>query len=246
MINEIILAIIQGITEFLPVSSSGHLAITSKLISQPNLFFFVAMHLASLLAILTYFRKDIIKLFHFKSKENFHQYKIILLGIIPAGLFGFFFSELINKALNSYFFIGTGFFITTLFLFSTKLNKTKKKKISYFDSIVIGFSQVLALFPGVSRSGTTTSTGIIRKINPNVAGKFSFIMFIPLMIGAAILEFKDFYFNSTLLTAFIVCFIVSMFSLKLFFKTINKGYFWVFGIWTFILGLISLTLGIFN
>ena len=245
MLKEIILAIVQGITEFLPVSSSGHLALISNLISEPNLFFMVAMHLASLLAILIYFRKDIINLTKFKDKKNQHYYKIILLGIIPAGIFGYFFSDLINTAINSYLFIGTGFLISTLFLFSSKIKIGKKKNITLKDSLVIGFAQVLALFPGVSRSGTTTATGMLRKASPETAGKFSFLMFIPLMIGATILEFQNFYFSTTLLISFLVCFAVSMLSLNLFFKSLKKGYFWIFGIWTLIMGIVSFVLGIF-
>ncbi len=245
MYKEIILAVVQGITEFLPVSSSGHLALISKLISEPNLFFMVAMHLASLLAILIYLRKDVINLFKIKDKKNSHNYKIILLGIIPAGIFGYFFSDLINQAINSYIFIGTGFLVSTIFLFSSKLKFGKKKKITLKDSMIIGFAQVLALFPGVSRSGTTTSTGMLRKVSPEVVGKFSFIMFIPLMIGAMILEIQNFYFNTTLAIAFLICFGVSMLSLGLFFKSLKKGYFWIFGIWTLIMAGLSFVLGIF-
>lgn len=243
MIKEIVLAIIQGITEFLPVSSSGHLALISNLISEPNLFFMVAMHFASLIAILIYFRKDLFRLVNIQKKENIHYYKIILLGIIPAGLFGYFFSDLIDKAINSYLLIGTGFFITTLFLLSSKLKIGKKNKISLKDSMVIGFAQIISLFPGVSRSGTTTSTGMMRRISPEEAGRFSFIMFIPLMIGAAILEIKNFYIDSTLIVSFLACFAISMLSLNLFFKSLKKGYFWIFGIWTFLMGIISLGLG---
>ncbi len=244
MYKEIILAVIQGITEFLPISSSGHLALISNLISEPNLFFMIAMHLASLIAILIYFRKDIVKLSHLKDKKNYHYYKIILLGIIPAVVFGYFFSDLINKAINSYIFIGTGFLVSTLFLLSSKLKIGKKKNITLKDSIIIGFAQVLTLFPGVSRSGTTTSTGMLRKVSPEEAGRFSFLMFIPLMIGAAIFEFQNFYINSALIVSFIVCFGVSMLSLSLFFKILKKGYFWIFGIWTLIMGLVSLSFGI--
>lgn len=243
MLKEIILAIVQGITEFLPVSSSGHLALVSNLISEPNLFFMVAMHLASLLAILIYFRKDLFELSKFKNEKNWHYYKIVLLGIIPAGIFGYFFSDWISKAIENYFLIGTGFLISTVFLFSSKLH-FGKRKVLLKDAFVVGLSQVLALFPGVSRSGITTSTAMIRKVSPEEAGRFSFLMFIPLMIGAAILEFKDFYFDSTLLVAFLTCFCVSMLSLNLFFRSLKKGSFWVFGIWTFVMGVFSLILGI--
>jgi len=239
MIHEIVLAIIQGITEFLPISSSGHLALVSNIISEPNLFFMIAMHFASLLAILIYLRKDINRLFKFKRKSNWNWYKTIIIGIIPAGLVGYFFSGWIKIAINNYALIGTGFLFTTVILFSSKLKKGKKEKISLLDSFLIGISQIFALFPGVSRSGTTTSTGILRKINPEVAGKFSFLIFIPLMIGAILHQMTEFYINIEIVISFIVCFFVSLASLNLFFKTLKSGKFWLFGIWTALMAIIS-------
>lgn len=244
MLEEIILAVVQGITEFLPVSSSGHMALISNLISEPNLFFMVAMHVASLLAVLIYFRKDIWELLHFKKEKNWHFYKIVLIGIIPAGLVGYFISDWIDKAINSYFFIGLGFVFTSLVLVETKLRKSNKKKISLKDSLIIGLSQIFALFPGVSRSGTTTSVGIFRKINPKEAGKFSFFMFIPLMVGAMLTQLEGFYFDTSLLVSFIVCFIVSLFSLGLFFKTLKNGKFWIFAVWTTLMAILSFSLGV--
>lgn len=242
MIKEIILAVVQGVTEFLPISSSGHMALISNLISEPNLFFMVAMHVASLLAVLIYFRKDIWKLLHFKEEKNWHFYKIVLIGIIPAGFVGYFFSDWIDKAINNYFFIGTGFLFTSLILLKTKLKKSNKKKITIKDSLIIGLSQIFALFPGVSRSGTTTSTGILRKIKPEIAGKFSFFMFIPLMIGAALTQLEGFYLNLSLIVSFIVCFIVSFFSLNLFFNILKNNRLWVFAVWTTLMAIISFSL----
>jgi undecaprenyl-diphosphatase len=244
MKEEIILAVIQGITEFLPVSSSGHLALVSNLISEPNLFFMVAMHIASLLAILIYFRKHIVDLVHFEKKKNWHWYKVILIGIIPTGIVGYFFSDLIDKAINNYFFIGTGFLFTTLVLLGSKLKNGRKKKIQIFDSLIIGLAQIFALFPGVSRSGTTTATGIIRSIDAKTAGRFSFLMFIPLMIGAMITQTNGFYFNIDLAISFAVCFFVSLGSLGIFFKTLKNSQFWLFAVWTTLMAIISFSLEI--
>ncbi len=245
MIKEIFLAVIQGITEFLPVSSSGHLALISNIISEPNLFFMVAMHFASLLAILIYFRKDIINLFYFQKKENWQWYKTIIIGIIPAGIIGYFFADWIDAAIKNYAMIGTGFLFTTLILLSSKLKSGKNKKITLLDSLIMGISQIFALFPGVSRSGTTTGTGMLRKIKPEIAGKFSFLMFIPLMIGAMIQQLSGFYFNWDLGVAFIVCFLVSLASLNLFFKTLKSGKFWLFAVWTGLMTILSYGLYVF-
>ena len=246
MIEYILLAVIQGITEFLPISSSGHLALISNLISEPNLFFMVAMHVASFFAILIYFRKNLYILSNIKNKDNWNWYKIIIIGIIPAGLIGFFFSDLIDKALNNYFFIGTGFLFTTLLLLSTKLKNGKRTRIKFLDSLYIGISQVFALFPGISRSGTTTSVGILRGIRAEEAGYFSFIMFIPLMIGAIILEINKFYFDWMLFISFIICFVVSLLSLRIFFKILENKKLWMFAVWTAVVSLISFSLGLFG
>lgn len=244
MKNEIILAVVQGITEFLPISSSGHLAFISKIISEPNLFFMIAMHIASLLAILIYFRRDVFQLIKIGDKKNWGYYPVILVGIIPAGFVGYFYGDLIERAISNYFLIGSGFMISTLFLLSTKLKNKKGKKISLWSGFIIGLAQILALFPGVSRSGTTTSAGILRGIDSKVAGRFSFIMFIPLMIGAMISQIDKFYFNLDLGISFLVCFFVSLGSLNLFFKSLRSGYFWIFAVWTAFMAILSFTLGV--
>jgi undecaprenyl-diphosphatase len=112
---------------------------------------------------------------NFKDKKNFHNYKILVLGILPACIFGYFFSELINRFLSNYLIIGTGFLISSVFLFSSKISaKNQKNKISLKDSFIIGLSQVIALLPGVSRSGVTTSTGILRRISSETFWKIFF------------------------------------------------------------------------
>ncbi len=238
MIEELILAVVQGITEFLPISSSGHLSLISNLISEPDLFFMVTLHFASLIAVLVFLRKDLFEFKKIKDKKIQKKIKYIFLGILPAGLFGFFFSNLVESTLTNFLFLGSGFLLTTLFLFSTKLKKGHLK-INARNSFLIGLVQVLALFPGVSRSGVTTSFAIFKKINPLEAGKFSFLIFIPLMFGALFSEISNFYFNWTILFSFLICFMVSLFSLNLFFRIIKKGNFWLFGFWTIAMSFLS-------
>jgi undecaprenyl-diphosphatase len=241
MIREVILAVIQGVTEFLPVSSSGHLALFSNLISEPNLFFFVMLHIASLLAVIIYFRKDIWELRKVREKSKYWSY--IIIGIIPAALFGYFFSDWIEAAISNYFFIGGAFILTGIVLFSTKFFRGRRK-IGLKESILVGIMQILALFPGVSRSGITTSTAMWNKVDGEKAGKFSFLIFIPLAIGAMIVEFGEFYFSWDLLVAFIVCFFVSLFCLNLFFRIIKRNKFWLFSIYLFVVGIMSIILGV--
>lgn len=248
MIEEIFLAIIQGFTEFLPMSSSGHLAIFSYLIKkQQDLFFYIVLHFASLIAILFYFRKEIIKIFTFKAKEDFLNWRLLLLGTLPAALFGLIFYKNIENSFNNLLTISIGFIFGGTLLLTTKNKEKYKEKINTKKSIWVGIFQCFALFPGVSRSGTTTSVALNKKINAEEAGKFSFLLFIPLSIGSLALEIikmDNVYFNLNLLISFIICFAVSLFSLKIFFATIKKGWFWIFGVYCLTVGFILLTYSI--
>jgi len=126
MLNEILLAIIQAATEFLPISSSGHLALTSNLISKPNLFFFTALHLASLIAVIIFTRKEIFNLITFNKKYK-KLWIYLIIATIPAALFGFFFNNLIEKTFSSYLFLSITFLFTAIILFLTKFTTTNSK-----------------------------------------------------------------------------------------------------------------------
>lgn len=238
MINEIILAIIQAATEFLPISSSGHLALFSNAFSRPDLFFFTLLHLASLVAVLIFTRKEVKKLITF-DKKYIKMWFYLAIGTIPAGLFGLFFHDMIESSFSSYLALGTAFIFTSFILFSTKRSHGKRS-ISYKGSLFIGLFQVLALFPGVSRSGTTISSARIAGINKEESVKFSFLLFIPLSIGAMILEFGDIYFSWTLVVAFIVCMFSSLLFLNLLMKLVKSDKFWLFGFYCLFVGIICL------
>jgi undecaprenyl-diphosphatase len=242
---KIILAIIQGLTEFLPISSSGHLALASHFLKiEQNLFFYVVLHFSSLLAVLIYFRKDLIKLLYLNKKEVKKKWKYIILGIIPAGIFGLLFNNLIENSFNNIFFLGFAYLFGGSLILLSKGKEKFSGKLNNRKSFLIGLMQCLAIFPGVSRSGTTTTTGMLQGIDAKKAGEFSFLLFVPLSIGALILEImggEQAHLNLELFFSGIVCFFVSLFSLKIFFMTIKKGWFWIFGIYCLILGLSILT-----
>lgn len=240
MLQEIILAIVQAATEFLPISSSGHLALFSKLMALPqeNLFLIAILHLASLLAVLIFTRKEISELLKF-NKDSRKLWLFLIIATIPAGLFGLLFSDLISNSLGSLLAVGIFFFITGIILLSTKKTRAGKK-LNSRKSFAIGLAQILALFPGISRSGTTISTALHLGIDREKAAKFSFLLFIPLVIGANLLEFGNAYFSYSLLFAFFICFILSLAFLSLLLKVLTKGKFWVFGIYCFLIGTISL------
>jgi undecaprenyl-diphosphatase len=240
MLTEILLAIIQAATEFLPISSSGHLALFANVFSQPSLFYFTILHIASLLAVLIFTRKEIGKLLTFEKKYN-KMWLYLIIGTIPAAFMGFFFKSFIETSMSSYLIIGSSFLFTSVLLFSTKYY-SGNEKISYKSSIGVGLMQCFALLPGVSRSGTTISTARFFGINKEEAFKFSFLLFIPLSLGAMLLELGNFYFSWSLLISFFSCFFFSLLFLNLLYNILQKNKFWMFGFYCLFVGIVCLVI----
>ena len=240
MLNEVFLAIIQAVTEFLPISSSGHLALFSNIMGTPDLFLITLLHFASLLAVVIFLRKEIIKLLSF-DKQHRKIWLFLIIATIPAALFGYFFKSIIQSTLSSFLILGISFLFTSFILFLTKFTK-EFSILNFKNTLFIGLFQVLTLFPGVSRSGMTISAGLFSGLKKEQAVKFSFLLFIPLALGAMILEIPSFTFSYSLLVAFIVCFILSLVFLHLLYIVVKNGKFWLFSIYGFIIGLVALYL----
>jgi len=245
MLNEIIYSIIQAATEFLPISSDGHLAIASNLLGVPNLFFITFLHLASLLAVIIFTRKEIVDILRF-NKESWKLIFYIIFGIVPAVIFGLFFNNFIESTLTSYFLISVFFIFSGLVVFSTKYFQNLKNNLDKKSVFSIGLMQALALLPGVSRSGMTISTGLFFGIEKEKAVKFSFLMFIPLSIGAFLFEFIKYpgaIANIPILTlifSFVLCFVLSLLFLNILNYLVKTAKFWIFGLYCIILGILIL------
>ena len=162
----------------------------------------------------------------------------LIIATIPAVIVGLLFKTAVQTALSNYLFLGAAFIFTGLILLLTKFFKGKGK-INLKSSLLIGLFQALALFPGVSRSGMTISAGMFSGVERKKATKFSFLLLIPLVLGAMVLEIGKFYFSWSLLISFLVCFVLSLFFLNLLYTIISKGYFWGFGIYCFLMGILS-------
>jgi len=241
MLKAILLAVIQAATEFLPVSSSGHLALVSNLVSEPDLFFFTALHLASLIAVIIFTRREIADLLSFKP-EHRQMWLYLIVATVPAAAFGLLFKKGIEGTFSSFLLIGIAFIFTGVILFLTKFAK-KRSKLNAKNALIIGLFQTLALFPGVSRSGMTISSALFSGIEREKAVKFSFLLFIPLSLGAFILEAgESFYFDMPLLASFLVCLIASLAFLNLLFFVVKKGRFWMFSIYCIVIGVVALLL----
>ncbi len=200
--QAIILGILQGLTEFLPISSSGHLVILPFLLNwqlpEKEMFIFnVLVQIGTLVAVIMYFWKDLLAIISdfvtqlFKgtpfATHNARLGWLLILATIPAGLVGLFLEDLVEEAFSSPLFAGFALLVTAVLLIlgekiSLKLGDTQD--ITLLDALIMGLMQALALFPGISRSGATISGGMMRHLKREAAGKFSFLMSIPIMLAA--------------------------------------------------------------
>lgn len=245
LLEAVILSVIQGITEWLPVSSSGHLAIFHNILGFQELSYDVFLHFAGILAVIIIFYKDILKLLNLKDKENLKYILYIIIAIIPAGIIGVLFKDNIESFFSSLFYLGIFFIISGILIFSTKFfRKRIDGDIVFLDSVFIGLFQAIAILPGISRSGATISAGIFRGINKETAAKFSFLIAIPVVLGASIIEFKNLVYSQIdikiLILSFILTLVVSIIVIKLLLKILKSDKFYLFGVYNFILGVIVL------
>ena len=197
--NAVILGIVQGLTEFLPVSSSGHLVLLQKIfdVKEPELFFDTMLHFGTLIAVFIVLWKDIWELIK-KPIQPLTGY--IILGTIPAVIAALLFRKPIENLFTSAQFLGICFLITTALLISAELlyrrakNTTENKSLSgmnWLDALLIGLMQAIAIPPGISRSGATISGALFRRLDRDSAARFSFLLSIPAILGAVALHSKD-------------------------------------------------------
>ena len=255
-LEAIILGIIQGLTEFLPVSSSGHLEIVKHIfgkdkIGEESLTMTVVLHFATALSTLFVFKKDINTIFKKalkKEKEETNFIIFIFYSMIPAVIVGFLFESKIEKLfeLDSLVFIGFMLIITgILLLLADKAKKSEKseKSLSIKNSLIIGIAQAIAILPGISRSGATISTSVLLGIDKEKAAKFSFLMVVPLIIGKIS---YDLIFNTELLISenllillmgFLSSFLTGLLACKLMIYLVKKSKLKYFSLYCIILAL---------
>lgn len=256
-IKALILGVIQGLTEFLPVSSSGHLVLAQhfmKVVSEENLFFDVLLHLGSVGAILVIYRKDIIELIanlfsKDKEKQNFSlRYALyVVIGCIPVGLVGVLLGDQIETIFTTPIIASALLFVTAIMLILSRFAKDPEKgKLTWKKAAIIGLAQAITPLPGISRSGTTITTALLCGVSREEAGRFSFLMALPAIMGAALLEIKDIESISISLSAisagFIGSFITGILALVVLLKFVKQGKLHIFAWYCGAIGLISGTL----
>lgn len=192
--QSLFLGVIQGITEFLPISSSGHLVLLRKFvgIKEPSLFFDTLIHVATLLAVLFYLRKEVFGIIvNIGQRQTQRLLGLIVFGTIPIVIFGFLIRNKADAIFDSLSLLSITFLITAILLLATKFFKPGEKGltgVTVLDSFLVGMFQALALLPGVSRSGSTISAGIFLGIKREDAFKFSFLLAVPAIMGAMVLQ----------------------------------------------------------
>jgi undecaprenyl-diphosphatase len=256
--EAIVLGLIQGLTEFLPVSSSGHLELGKYLFGmdhEANFYFSIAVHGATVLSTILVLWKELTELvkgfFKFRINEETSYIFKIIVSMIPVGIAGFFLKDIAERFFTGNMIsLGIEFMITALLLFMTLLIKSKERPIGFLDSLIVGIAQAIAILPGISRSGATIATGMMIGNKKSDIAKFSFLMVLVPIVGANLVEMKtvDFSTEGTsffiILTGFIVAFISGYFACKWMINLVKKGNLMWFAIYCTIVGIFSILLGL--
>lgn len=250
--QAIILGIVQGLTELLPISSSAHLTIMPWMFNwEIPAAFDVALHFGTLLAIVIFFFKDWIELIkggykYAIKKEKTVQGRMfwyIVLATIPGGIIGFILDHFLEDALNRPIIIAISLIVMGIILYI--VDKKSKSKIKYEEmtlkqTFFIGLSQALAFIPGVSRSGVTMTTARSMGITREAAAKYTFLLSTPIVLAATVLKFKEFAFDLPFVIGVLASFLVGLVVIKFLLKYLQKGSFKIFAIYRVIFGIVIL------
>jgi len=239
----IFLGIVQGVTEFLPISSSGHLVLLQQIfgVGEPPIFFNTLVHLGTLGAVLLFFGRDLGRRF-----REWRRIRPIVVGTMPVVVVGFLVEPFVKEIFSSLLVVGVGYLITaSLLLWSKKFSVGQKRltELTFRQTLLIGGFQAMALVPGISRSGSTIVGGLSQKLSRKEAFSFSFYLSIPAIIGANLLQLKDLSAISFLpqsLAGMAAAFVVGLLSLQLLQKILRAGKLYYFSFYCFVVGIICI------
>jgi len=254
--EALILGLVQGLTEFLPVSSSGHLEIGKVLLNievKESLTFTVMVHFATVLSTITVFYQDIKKLFtglfQFKWNEETRYVFKILISMIPVLVIGILYREEVESLFSGNLkLVGSALLVTALLLISTQLVKPGKKKIPFLDAFIMGIAQAIATIPGISRSGATISTGLLLRNGRSEVAQFSFLMVLLPIMGAALLDILSMSTStaeagiatSSLVIGFLAAYFSGYMACRWMINLVKKGNLYWFAIYCAVIGIISI------
>ena len=257
IIEAIILGIIQGLTEFLPVSSSGHLELGTVLLgvaTNDNLLFTIVVHGATALSTIVVFRKDILQLviefLQFRWNDSTQFVVKLFISMIPVGVVGVLFEDKIEALFGGQvLLVGAMLLVTGLLLLFTYFKEHTYGKVSYGKAFIIGMAQALAIMPGISRSGATISTALLLGVDKEKATRFSFLMVLLPILGAMLLKVKKLMEGPevaadisivAILVGFIAAFISGLFACKWMISIVKKGKLIYFAVYCLIVGSIAI------
>ena len=262
IIESIVLGLIQGLTEFLPVSSSGHLELAKTILGdtsvpQESLTFTVVLHFATALSTLVIFRKEVIEifkgLFQFKWNEQTQFSLKIIASMIPAVIVGLLFEEQLEAFFGGkILLVGAMLLVTAILLLLADKAKKTDKKVSFTNAVIIGISQAIAMLPGISRSGATISTSVLLGVDRTKAARFSFLMVVPLIIGkvAKDLMSGEINFSSSevapLTAGFIAAFVSGLLACTWMISLVKKSKLSYFAIYCAVVGVVAIGYSLMN
>ncbi len=256
-IEALILGLLQGLTEFLPVSSSGHLElgkVALNIEAKENLTFAIIVHAATVLSIIVVFFKDLQKLtigiMDFRWNESTIYSAKIFVSMIPVGIVGIFFMSEVEKVYTgNIVFVGSMLLITASLLMLTYLAKSRNKDVSFKCAFIIGISQAVAVLPGISRSGATIATGLLLGVRKELVTRFSFLMVVIPIIGATIFDIirsgpDDVTIGLIpLIVGFIAAFLSGLFACKIMLEVVKRGKLIYFAIYCIFVASFAIFLG---
>lgn len=254
--DAIILGIVQGLTEFLPVSSSGHLELGKVLLGdtsvpEESLMFTVVLHFATALSTLVVYRKDVWEilsgLLAFRDNEELRFSLKIVLSMVPAVIVGLFFEEQLEQLFSgNILLVGSMLLVTALLLFLADRAKNTHKSVSFGNSFVIGISQAVAMLPGISRSGATIATSVLLGIDKRKAARFSFLMVVPLILGKIAKDFMSGELNfhgenfTALGAGFVAAFVAGLLACTWMIRLVRNSKLTIFAVYCFVVGSIAI------
>ena len=255
--EAIILGMVQGLTEFLPVSSSGHLEIAKALFgidAESSFYFTVAVHGATVLSTIVVFRKEIVSLFkgffQFRMNDETSYIFKILISMVPVGFIGLLFKDRVETLFNgNLVFVGLMLIVTSVLLAFAHFVKKRERPIGYLDALIIGIAQALAVVPGISRSGATISTGLMIGNKKDEIARFSFLMVLIPVLGANLFEVVSTENNTTgngvvvIIAGSITAFICGYLACRWMIGLVRKSKLIGFSVYCAAIGLLSILLG---
>ena len=261
-LDALILGVIQGLTEFLPVSSSGHLELGKAILGdtsvpEESMMFTVVVHFATALSTIVVFRKDIVEilsgLFSFKWNEETKFSAKIVLSMIPAVIVGLFFEEQLEALFGgNIMLVGCMLLVTAVLLYFADRAKDTQKNVTFSNAFIIGLSQAVAMIPGISRSGATISTSVLLGNDKSKAARFSFLMVIPLIFGKIAKDLMDGALTtqtgnvSVLVIGFVAAFVAGLVACTWMIKLVKKSKLSWFAIYCLIVGVMAIGFSIYN